>query len=126
MTLTTRSSLLALLMAIGAIGAAPVAAAESSGTVSIDARLERLTQAIQARQQAEGSVASSEGLLLARFANGSRGSAYSGPRGRGFANGHGHYGGNRSFVNGGGGFRNGGFRNGGFRNGSSGRGFVNW
>jgi rSAM-associated Gly-rich repeat protein len=127
---TTRSSLLALLLALAAVtgasppvtAAPPVApdAAEETGTSTVDARLGRITRALRQRSP-RAADRRDAGILLARgFANGSRGSAYRGPRGRGFANGHGYYGGNRTFVNGRGGYP------GGFANGARGRGFVNW
>ncbi|MEB3323037.1 MAG: GrrA/OscA1 family cyclophane-containing rSAM-modified RiPP [Synechococcaceae cyanobacterium] len=124
MTLTTRSSLLGLLLVLAAItGASPALAAtggENPGGSAVDERLERITRALRQRSPHPAPPADGEALLARGFINGSRGGAYRGPAGRGFVNGHGYYGGSRTFVNGRGGYP------GGFANGAYGRGFVNW
>lgn len=137
MVTSPRASLLFLLLAFHALIPAEAVQADEGPPLEVEARLERISQALRERAQgADGSRPCSDGTLLARgFVNGA------GPRGfvngagargfvngvnTGFANANTFYGGSRGFVNGGGGFVNA-RPGGGFANAARpGVGFVNW
>lgn len=122
----TRFSLLVLLMACAA-WAEPAAASTTAppGGADVEARLERISLALlerfDGRAPATGEGTSQDSLARG-FVNGGPGRGFANGVNRGFVNNHGYYGGSRSFVNGGGGYRGGGFVNGA----RPGVGFVNW
>jgi rSAM-associated Gly-rich repeat protein len=128
MLTTPRASLLFLLLAFHALIPAAAVQADEGPPMEVEARLDRISQALLERAQApDGAPSGGDGTLLARgFVNGA------GPRGfvnganRGFANANTFYGTSRGFVNGGGGFVNA-RPGGGFVNAPRpGVGFVNW
>jgi rSAM-associated Gly-rich repeat protein len=121
---SSRFSLLVLLMAFAAL-AAPASARTTSPTTDgdVEARLERISLALLQRFDGEALQGTAGGTAVARgFVNGGPGRGFANGVNRGFVNNHGYYGGSRSFVNGGGGYRGGGFVNAA----RPGVGFVNW
>ncbi|MFQ6538760.1 MULTISPECIES: GrrA/OscA1 family cyclophane-containing rSAM-modified RiPP [Aphanothece] len=133
MAITPRTSLLLLLLAFAALVPPAAVQAGEAAPRDVEARLERISQALLARFEGGQGAGQGESLLARGFANGGgRSFANGGGRGfangvnRGFVNGHGYYGGSRGFVNGGGGFVNA-RPGGGFVNAARpGVGFVNW
>jgi rSAM-associated Gly-rich repeat protein len=138
MAISTRSGLLAFLLALAAVGTpagatgspAPAATSTSSGIeagASIESRLSRIARALQEREQAlpEQERAGTDLPLAYGFVNRpGPGGWVKGAYGGAFSNVHPYYGGGR-FVNGGGGFVNGhggGFANAPYRGGM----FRNW
>lgn len=121
MTSSHRFPLLVLLLAYAALlePARPVAAQPLASDV--EARLQRISLALQARQGSDPLPAHLDGALARGFANGPRGGFANGAY-RGFVNNHRYYGGpSRGFINGRG-YYGGGFVNARPRGGS----FVNW
>ncbi|SBO44660.1 GrrA/OscA1 family cyclophane-containing rSAM-modified RiPP [Cyanobium sp. NIES-981] len=124
MVTCSRFSLLVLLMAFAAL-AEPAAARTASPPASgdVEARLERISLALLQRFGGDAAHDGSADSTVARgFVNGGPGRGFANGVNRGFVNNHGYYGGSRSFVNGGGGYRGGGFVNAA----RPGVGFVNW
>ena len=118
-----RSSLLLLLLAFAALAQPAMARSSrpSSAGVEVEARLERISLALMERFS-RGSAPEPDSRLARGFVNGGPGRGFANGVNRGFVNNHGYYGGSRSFVNGGGGYRGGGFVNAA----RPGVGFVNW
>jgi len=129
MPIARPSSLVGFLLALAALTAPSAQAARQtspSPSADVEARLDRITRALHDQPDPTPFLQKSPpdvppGQLTARFVNGRYRSGYRGPAGRAFANSRGYYGGNRSFVNGGGGYRGGSFVNR-----PLGRSFVNW
>lgn len=133
MPIARPSSLVGFLLALAALTAPAAQAARQSApspAMDVEARLDRITRALQdqidpnpLQDEADPDMLRQfpSGQLTAGFINGRYRGAYRGPAGRAFANSRGYYGGNRGFINGGGGYRGGGFVNRPY-----GRSFVNW
>lgn len=129
---SSHSSKLFFLLALAALSAPMARAATSpapgasvtpspASVLEVESRLDRITRALQERDGGADTLSDSgETLLSAAFVNGRYRSGYRAPRGGAFVNGRGYYGGRRSFVNSGGGYR------GGFINGPVRPRFVNW
>jgi rSAM-associated Gly-rich repeat protein len=131
MHITTRTGLLGFLLALSALGAAPVGATtyraaapteqpEGAGSSSIEHRLSRIAAAIRAREaHLTADQKPGDDLQVAYgFVNrvGRPGGFLNAPYRGAFRNAHPYYGGARGFVNGGGGFVNGRYGGGGFVN----------
>ncbi len=130
MPITTRTGLLGFLLALSALGAAPVGAAtsvasaaadhpEGTGSPSIEQRLSRIAAAIRAREAhlTEDQKPGDDLQLAYGFVNRvGPGGFLNGPYRGAFRNVHPYYGGARGFVNGGGGFVNGRYGGGSFVN----------
>ena len=138
MSSANRAGFLGLLLVLSAITAPGSLAATSSDSISsdsisIDARLSRISAALRERQQPLPAEAEqpgeqpADGRLAFGFLNGPGVGWGNAPAYGGFGNYHPYYGGGGGFLNGGGGFGN--YRpawgNGGFVNGWRG-GFRNW
>jgi len=144
MNISTRTGLLGFLLALSALGTAPVGASthvaaattehpEGAGSPSIDQRLSRIAAAIRLREVGltEDQKPGDDLQLAYGFVNrvGRPGGFLNGPYRGAFRNAHPYYGGgSRGFVNGGGGFANGRYGGGSFVNAPyrGGGAFRNW
>lgn len=119
----SRSSLLLLLLAFAALAQPALARSSHANAagVEVEARLERISLALLERFGGV-TVPEPDSRLARGFVNGGPGRGFVNGVNRGFVNNHRYYGGSRSFVNGGGGYRGGGFVNAA----RPGVGFVNW